>query len=122
MLLAAHTHLIRFRSDQRRWQTLICSFGTVLAATTASAARAGRLLEARSVVGRQTKDMKRLATNVAIDKGFDVDPDRTAEITRAGERNDFRRRDAPTAFPQIAAVKRGRQSTVNCHDHFLSFT
>ena len=47
--------------------------------------------------------MESFATNVAIDELIDVGADGTAEVTGAGQRHGFRRRDAPTAFPQIAA-------------------
>ena len=48
--------------------------------------------------------MESFATNVAIDELIDVGADGTAEVTGAGQRHGFRRRDAPTAFPQIAAA------------------
>ena len=47
--------------------------------------------------------MEGLATHVAVDEGVGVGTDGTAEVTGAREWNDFRRRDTPTAFPQIAA-------------------
>ena len=56
--------------------------------------------------------MEGLATHVAVDEGVGVGTDGTAEVTGAREWNDFRRRDTPTAFPQIAAEMEKRKYNV----------